>query len=86
MEQRWVANKKQLKLKQTKEKVKKGYKKNRHIIILQFKYYVQKRLKLCKNWAGPVVSVEELHSILKYHRVQNEVIVCNELVYFRESH
>ena len=47
---------------------------------------MQKRLKLCKSWGGPVVSVEELRSILKSHPDRNEVIVCNELIYFRESH
>ena len=48
--------------------------------------YVQKRLKLCKSWGGPVVSVEELCSILKSYPDQNKVIVCSELIYFRESH
>ena len=47
---------------------------------------MQKRLKLCKSWGGPVVSVEELHTILNSHPDQNEVIVRNELIYFRESH
>ena len=77
MEQRWVADQKNLKLKQIKEKIEKGKKRDQ---------YVQKRLKLCKSWGGPVVSVEELRSILKSHPDRNEVIVCNELIYFRESH
>ena len=77
MEQRWVADQKNLKLKQIKEKIKKGKKRDQ---------YVQKRLKLCKSWGGPVVSVEELHSILKSHSDKNEVIVRTEFIYFRESH
>ena len=47
---------------------------------------MQKCLKLCKSWGGPVVSVEGLHSIFKSHRDKNEVIVRTELIYFRESH
>ena len=47
---------------------------------------MQKRLKLCKSWGGPAVSVEELHSILKAHPNQKKVIVRNELIYFRELH
>ena len=47
---------------------------------------MQKRLKLCKSWGGPVVSVEELRTILNSHPDKNEVIVRNELIYFRESH
>ena len=77
MEQRWVADQKNLKLKQINEKIEKGKKRDQ---------YVQKRLKLCKSWGGPVVSVEELRSILKSHPDRNEVIVRNELIYFRESH
>ena len=77
MELKWVAEQKKLKLKQIKEKIEKGKKRDQ---------YVQKRLKLCKSWGGPVVSVEELHTILNSHPDQNEVIVRNELIYFRESH
>ena len=47
---------------------------------------MQKRLKMCKSWGGPVVSVEELHTILKSHPNQNEIIFCTEIIYFRESH
>ena len=68
---------KKLKLKQIKEKIEKGKKRDQ---------YVQKRLKLCKSWGGSVVSVEELHSILKSRPNQKEVIVRTELIYFRESH
>ena len=69
-----MLNKKKLKLKQIKEKIEKGKKRDQ---------YVQKRLKLCKSWERPVVSVEELHTILNSHPDQNEVIVRNELIYFR---
>ena len=48
--------------------------------------YVQKCLTLFKSWGGPVVSVEELCSILKPHPDKNEVIVRNDLNYLRESH
>ena len=44
---------------------------------------MQKRLKLCKSWGWPVVSIEELRTILNSHPDQNEVIVRNELIYFR---
>ena len=47
---------------------------------------MQKRLKLCKSWGGPVVSVEELHSVLKAHPNKKQEIVRTELIYFRESH
>ena len=47
---------------------------------------MQKRLKLCKSWGEPVLSVEELCSIFKSHSDQNEVFVRSELIYFRESH
>ena len=47
---------------------------------------MQKRLKLCKSWGGPVVSVEELCTILNSHPDQNEVSVRNKLIYIRESH
>ena len=77
MELKWVAEQKKLKLKQIKEKIEKGKKRDQ---------YVQKRLKLCKSWGGPVVSVEELHTILNSHPDKNEAIVRNELIYFRESH
>ena len=68
---------KKLKLKQIKEKIEKGKKRDQ---------YVQECLKLCKSWGGSVVSVEELHSILKSRPNQKEVIVRTELIYFRESH
>ena len=76
MEQRWEQNKKKLKLKQIKQKIEKRKIKDQ---------YVQKRLKLCKSWGGPVVRVEELCSILKFHPDQNEVIVCKKLTYFRKK-
>ena len=47
---------------------------------------MQRCLKLCKSLGGPVVKVEEQHSILKYHPDQKEVIICNGLIYFREPH
>ena len=45
--------------------------------------YVQKHLKLCKSLGGPVVSVEDLRTILNSHRDQNEAIVRNESICFR---
>ena len=60
-----------------KEKIEKGKKRDQ---------YVQKRLNLCKSWGGPVLSVKELHTILKSHPDQSKVIVRTELIYFRESH
>ena len=47
---------------------------------------MQKRLKLCKSWGGPVVSIEELRTILNSHPDPNEAIVRNELIYFKKSH
>ena len=46
---------------------------------------MQKLLKLCKSWGGPVVSVEELHYVLKSYYDQNEVVVCNKFINCRES-
>ena len=68
---------KKLKLKRIVEKIEKGKKRDQ---------YVQKRLKLCKSWGGPAVSVKEVHSTLKTNPNEKEVIVRNGLIYFRESH
>ena len=77
MEQIWVADQKKIKLKLIVEKIEKGKKGDQ---------YVQKRRKLCESWGGSAVCVEELYSILKDHPNQKEVIVRNELIYFKESH
>ena len=69
MEQMREAKHKFLKLQQIKEIIEKEKKRDQ---------YVRKGLKLCISWCGPVVSVDDLHSIFKSHPDQNEVIISYE--------
>ena len=47
-----------------------------------------KHLKLFKSWVGNLVSLEDkivFGNISKFHPDQNEVIICTELIYLKES-
>ena len=48
--------------------------------------YVNKLLRQCKSWGGPVASIKELESVLKRHHDEAETVVKTELAYYKHTH
>ena len=49
--------------------------------------YVNKLLAQCKSWGGgPVISIQELESVMKRHHDMFETIVKVELAYYKHTH
>ena len=48
--------------------------------------YVNKLLRDCKSWGGPIASIAELESVLRRHHDNAETVVKTELAYYKHTH